>query len=313
MVKHSKSAASAPLLTASERRSAGEQGLGTQYARIGTVSQLPFGYCSLSNKPTDGDAVATKSGRIYSREAIIEYLLQQKREIRERQHVLDGQERISTDRLLIEKRRMEEYEKERFREQQLASTIQSVAHMNAAPVANERGNGAYRDDSKRRRLIDDSTDEERHKALQKVSPWLPLSTPVAETALVMRARSAADDGAREERPLSPFSKTPLRVKDLVPLNLLRDSDEGCGLSTVVRYQCHVTRKPISSQRVVVLLTSGVVMLEEIAELVAYPEGRCPLTGKKFKRDTEVLALIPAATGFSGSGNVESKKYRVTMN
>jgi nitric oxide synthase-interacting protein len=315
MVKHSKSAASAPLLTAAERRTQGEQGLGTQYARIGTLSQLPFGYCSLSNKPTDGDAVATKSGRIYSREAILEYILQQKKVLRERQYEMVRQERVSTDRSMLEKRRIEENDKVRFREQQLTSTIKSAAHMSAELVANEReASGAYKDDAKRRRLIDDSTDEERHRALQKVSPWLPSSTPAAETALVVQGRSAANDSGtrKEERPLSPFSKTALRVKDLIPLNLQRDSDEGRGQDTVVRYQCHVTRKPISSQRVVVLLPSGVVMLEEAAQTLAYSEGRCPLTGKKFKRD-EVLELRPAATGFSGSGNVESKKYRVTMN
>lgn len=50
--------------------------------RLGTESQLPFGYCGLSMYPAE-DPVVTPSGHIYSRESILEYLLTKSKEIKE--------------------------------------------------------------------------------------------------------------------------------------------------------------------------------------------------------------------------------------
>ena len=55
---------------------------GTLRQRIGVESQLPFGYCSLSLQPVI-EAVVSPSGRLYSRESILEYLLSKTKDLKQ--------------------------------------------------------------------------------------------------------------------------------------------------------------------------------------------------------------------------------------
>lgn len=55
-------------------------------------------------------------------------------------------------------------------------------------------------------------------------------------------------------------------------------------------------------------TTGCYMIESIAKELAYPTMTCPNSGKKFKM-TDIIELIPAASSFASSGDVEVKKYR----
>jgi nitric oxide synthase-interacting protein len=67
-----------------------KSGIGSITQRLGTDSQLPFGYCPLSLNPIE-DAVISPSGRIYSREAILEYLLNQTKELKIKQEAYEVQ------------------------------------------------------------------------------------------------------------------------------------------------------------------------------------------------------------------------------
>lgn len=71
-------------LTAHEVKRLKSSGYGTQTARLSsTASHLPFGQCCLSlSRIPDGCAVATPSGHVYSREAIVQYLLTKTCELR---------------------------------------------------------------------------------------------------------------------------------------------------------------------------------------------------------------------------------------
>jgi nitric oxide synthase-interacting protein len=60
------------------------EGFGTVTQRLGTDSQLPFGYCALSMQPVT-EAVITPSGHLYNREAILEYLLLRSQELKQLQ------------------------------------------------------------------------------------------------------------------------------------------------------------------------------------------------------------------------------------
>lgn len=342
MTRHSKSAASAPILTAAERANKAPH-LGTAITRVGSVSKLPFGYCALSNNPTCNDAVATKSGRIYSREAILSYILEQKIQIRQKkeQHQVQAHQKAALQ--LESEKKQKDSEEDKFRAQQLNSLIQAppllrggenLKRFSSDSTSNEH---VYTADSKRRRLIDDSTDEERIRALKKVSPWIASSTPdqasnitsensnMSSTALIVSSSVShpSTDMEKEERPLSPFSKQPLRVKDLIPINLQRESSEQgphegdmsartTSTAEVVRYICCVSKKPIISQNAIALIPTGAVMLESVAQQLVYPDQLCPVTNKPFHRTKDVLTLLPGSTGFALSGNVESKKYRPNM-
>ena len=67
------------------------KGVGSLKQRLGTESQLPFGYCGLSMYPAD-DAVVTPSGHIYGRESILEYLLTKSRELKEQMKAFEEQQ-----------------------------------------------------------------------------------------------------------------------------------------------------------------------------------------------------------------------------
>ena len=66
---------------------------GTQKARLSTDSQLPFGYCPLSLAPID-EAVLSPSGRLYNREAILDYLLQKTQELKKHQVAYEKQQQL---------------------------------------------------------------------------------------------------------------------------------------------------------------------------------------------------------------------------
>lgn len=63
---------------------------------------------------------------------------------------------------------------------------------------------------------------------------------------------------------------------------------------------------------VLIKTTGVVLLADAAQSLAYPTMTCPVTGKKFTMD-DVLELQSASSAFAASGNVEAKKYRLSLN
>lgn len=68
-------------------------GLGTIKQRLGSESQLPFGYCALSLHPAE-DAVVSPSGHLYSRESILEYLLTKSKELKTQREQYEQQQVI---------------------------------------------------------------------------------------------------------------------------------------------------------------------------------------------------------------------------
>ncbi len=83
----------------------------------------------------------------------------------------------------------------------------------------------------RKKVIDDTDSNEKLAQLRKVSPWVPQFTPQAK------------DGDLKEppkRPPSPLSGRPLRSKDLIPIDLIKETsnDNAAG---VTRYMCPVSR------------------------------------------------------------------------
>jgi hypothetical protein len=76
MPRHSKNASHRSYHTFAERsKGSALNQWGTQRARLGRDSQLPFGHCSLTLTATD-DPVASPSGHVYDRQAIYSYMLE---------------------------------------------------------------------------------------------------------------------------------------------------------------------------------------------------------------------------------------------
>lgn len=68
------------------------------------------------------------------------------------------------------------------------------------------------------------------------------------------------------------------------------------------------RKTITTQKVILIKSTGAHMLESAAKELAYPTMTCPLTGKKF-RSEDVLELIPAKSGNAACGGDVAKVNR----
>lgn len=80
MSKHSKHANIRPNYTSAERAASLAEVYGTQQRVLNADNQRPWDVCSLTLSPLGADPVCTPHGHLYDYEAILESLLQQKRE-----------------------------------------------------------------------------------------------------------------------------------------------------------------------------------------------------------------------------------------
>ena len=170
-----------------------------------------------------------------------------------------------------------------------------------------------------------STSREEN-SLAHVSYWLTTSQPQH-----LKGAAASKDGgfdyAKEiealpppppDRPPSPMSGEPLKLKQLIPLHLVHEGAEDGNPKSkskddgiTGRILCAVSHKTITTQPTIVIKNTGQVMLKSVYKELAQPTMTCPITGKKFK-EKDVLELIKGKSGFAASGDVVAKKYNPTL-
>lgn len=293
MPKHSKNNSDRGCFTYYEKNAV-DQGSISQ--RLGVDSQLPFGYCCLSLTPVV-DPVVSPSGHVYSREAIIEYLLTKTQEIKRQNKayelqqakvVKDAQDQVAADEVQLQQRFIDSIE-----------GVKTVAKRKASEIEEKQ---SYM--STRQKIIDDTDDQVKLAQLKQVAPWIPQFTPEAKESLIKPP---------PRYPSSPMSGRPLRTKDLIPINMEREVSNAVGANPgPVRFMCPVSSKTITNQKVILIKSTGVIMLESVAQSLALKTMTCPITGKSFTQD-DILELVGAASAFAASGAVEATKYRPTMN
>lgn len=166
--KHSKNAGDQHHFSYAEKAMTG---YGTESQRLGTESQTPFGYCCLSLNPVV-DAVVSPSGRMYSREAIMEYLLLKTRDIKEHQQKFDDQK------LRYEYEELEKQELEKAREIKNFTDTQDVGGIAKRKASEVETNISYMESRKKK--IDDTDPRLKKEALRKISPWIVDFTPTAK-------------------------------------------------------------------------------------------------------------------------------------
>lgn len=293
MTRHSKNATDSSHFRYHEKARAG---LGTVSQRLGTDSQLPFGHCCLSLAPVE-DAVMSPSGHIYEREAILEYLLKKTKDLKKQAKIFEQQQ----EQIINEERRKVDDEADAAIDK-FVDSVEGVATVVKRKISDEESKNSYLESRKRK--IDDTSREKQQEALRQVAPWLPSFTPDAAPASIK---------APPKRPPSPMSGRPLKVADLIPLDLVRESsDKTTALGESVKFICPISRKTISSQEVIAIKKTHQIMLESVARELAYPTMTCPVTGTKFKM-SDVIPVARTASGFASSGSVEAKKYRPSIN
>lgn len=341
--RHSQHRHTKSFLTNNEK---GKTGHGTQEVRFGRDSTLPFGHCALSLAPVE-DPVATLSGHVYSRAAILEYILAKKRDLKRTQEAYDLQQARLQGEREGKERDAREAEIERFTrtEDRVVSSSAAAsssatsggrAYVNGVP----RGHGGaaselalaiippsaasssserivssvkvQRASVKRKAEVMDNltfqadmrSHDEKREDMEKVSYWLPQTAPDHVVATIAEP---------PRRPPSPHSGQPLRAKDLITLHLDQDDEKKAGAGSDAisgRFICAVCKKELSAQAVVVIRTSGRVMMESCCSRFA-SDRLCPITGIPFKKK-DVIRLVAGGSAFSSHNSVIAKRYRPAL-
>eukprot|EP00535_Pseudo-nitzschia_heimii_P009726 CAMPEP_0197191640 /NCGR_PEP_ID=MMETSP1423-20130617/23740_1 /TAXON_ID=476441 /ORGANISM="Pseudo-nitzschia heimii, Strain UNC1101" /LENGTH=298 /DNA_ID=CAMNT_0042644337 /DNA_START=10 /DNA_END=906 /DNA_ORIENTATION=- len=284
-------------LTAHERKKYARGAYGTTTARLGRDSQYTFASCGLSLYPARDRPVATPSGYIYERSAMLEYMLIKTQELKKQQHEYD--DHVSQQ---LANRGKNEEKKRKDRVEEFENSQKIVS-------------------SKKKR-----TDT---NALKRTSYWLADMQPENDDGNKESSSTSMQRTPPPKRPPSPNTQRPLRRKDLIDLALKRsrpNDKKQEGSSGDVRGNCNhvlcaISEKEISTQQAIALVTKGNdeenpahVILEEVYKDLKIDKDRvpiCPVTGRKIK---QVLKLRRGGSSFASNDgrSVEAKKYRPTM-
>ncbi|XP_040833909.1 nitric oxide synthase-interacting protein isoform X2 [Ochotona curzoniae] len=244
-------------------------------------------------------------GFLYEREAILEYILHQKREIArqikayEKQRGAKREEQKQLQRAAAQDQVRGFLEKEGSIVSRPLNPFTSKAATGTVPEDAQAGSSAEAPGK------DKDKDKDKEKALP--SFWIPSLTPEAKaTKLEKPSRTVT----------CPMSGKPLRMSDLTPVRftLLDDSVDRVGLITrSERYVCAVTRDSLSNATpCAVLRPSGAVVTLECVEKLIRKDMVDPVSGQQLT-ERDIIVLQRGGTGFAGSGvKLQAEKSRPVM-
>lgn len=242
-------------------------GYGTTTARLNGISQYTFGDCALSLHSAEHHPVATPSGYIYEKAAILEYLLMKTRQL---------------------KKEKEEYEA--WRRKCQTEQNEKDQKKRKADV------GAFEESQK---VLSDKKPKVEDNPLKRTSYWLAEFQPEEADNPNLSLKIP------KKRPPSPNSRKPLSKKDLILLNLRRNTEN--------HVICGVSERSIKMQQAIALVTMKGIPAEVVLEKVFKDLGKekfCPVTGRKISK---ILRLQKGGSSFAASGgSIEAKTYRPSM-
>mmetsp|Transcript_27056 Transcript_27056/g.90544 ORF Transcript_27056/g.90544 Transcript_27056/m.90544 type:complete len:311 (-) Transcript_27056:174-1106(-) len=267
----------------------GSYGGGTIH--VGSDSLREFDSCCLSLHPCK-DPVITPQGYLYEREAILEYIVQKRKEIdRQQQEWEAAQARTAAaDRLAADEAKAREIEA-------FAKNLEGGTAPSAAGTSASASGGAK--SQVRGRVIND--DPSKHAA--DMSFWAPQNAPSAK-----RAVDKPEGAVR-----CPMSGEKLRAKQLVPVRFTpAPRKAGQVLSAVdlsERYVCPLSKKPIAKTATcVVLRPSGMVITKDSYNTIVKTDMLDPFTDPPAKlKDRDVIPIKTEGTGFAARGETVVKK------
>lgn len=242
-------------------------------------------------------SLSLPSGHIYSREAIVSYLLAKNKELKEQRSQYEAQLASDAQKITAEKQTTE------------TQAIQAFIQKDQGPAQKSTQDHAVGYQQSLKRKIDTETKEDGNKRLKEISYWLSEAQPEYNED----KEEAVRNNPPPARPASPMSGQPLRLKDLVPITLGRESIKNG--KEVGKCICAVSNKALTTQPVLVIKKTGVVMLKDVFDtVVKTSDGKgmvCPIMGTKFK-EKDVLELTKGKSGFAASGEIVATKYTPTM-
>ncbi|KAL4832308.1 hypothetical protein H8958_022383 [Nasalis larvatus] len=345
MTRHGKNCTAGAVYTYHEKKKdTAASGYGTQNIRLSRDAVKDFDCCCLSLQPCH-DPVVTPDGYLYEREAILEYILHQKKEIARQMKAYEKQRGTRREEQKELQRAASQDHVRGFLEKESAIVSRPLNPFTAKALS-----GTSPDDAQPGPSVGPPS-----KDKDKVLPsfWIPSLTPEAKATKLEKPVSPHSAPARtvpgRQGPPASFSRTgttrsppapalptepaslcplqsrtvtcpmsgkPLRMSDLTPVHFtpLDSSVDRVGLITrSERYVCAVTRDSLSNATpCAVLRPSGAVVTLECVEKLIRKDMVDPVTGDKLT-DRDIIVLQRGGTGFAGSGvKLQAEKSRPVM-
>ncbi|KAL3842442.1 hypothetical protein ACJMK2_020458 [Sinanodonta woodiana] len=259
-------------------------GYGSKYVRFGKDSVKEFDCCCLTLQPCK-NPVITPDGYLYDKEAILNYILHQKKEIA---------------------RKLKEYEKQQHKwEAEAAELKKAEDESNVRQFSISQAPSSKKDEKLTgSRLETGGSISNMKDGHNKKLPsfWLPCLTPDAAPTKLEKP---------DERVRCPMSGKPLKLKDLIDIKFtpIKDGDSKTSLiAKQARFVCAVTNDVLNnSVQCAVLRPSGAVVTMECVEKLVKLDMMDPICGAKLT-DKDIIPLQRGASGFAGAGvNLEAKK------
>ncbi|KAM4016175.1 nitric oxide synthase-interacting protein [Anomaloglossus baeobatrachus] len=299
MTRHGKNCTAGAVYTYYEKKKdTAASGYGTQTVRLSKDAVKDFDCCCLSLQPCK-DPVVTPDGFIYEKEAILEYILHQKREIARQMKAYEKQKNEKKTEMEELNKAAKESKMKVFLDKEMSIISKPLnpftrkAESNGAEAAGSSSGSSQQ------------SGEEKNKQLP--SFWIPSLTPEAKSTQVKKPDKSV---------YCPMSGRPLKMKDLISVKFtaVDDKVDRVGLiNRQDRYVCAVTRDMLgNSVPCAVLRPSGAVVTLECVEKLIKKDMTDPISGDKLT-ERDIIVLQRGGTGFSGSGvQLEAKEARPVM-
>lgn len=280
MTRHSKNCTAGTVYTYHERqRDTKSSGYGSKSARFGKDSIKDFDCCCLTLQPCR-NPIVTPEGFLYDKEAILEFIIQQKKQIARKLKEYGKQMNKAKEELNELAKAELETKKQKL-----------ISHVEAPSDKNATG----KDES--------ICNMKNGKGKELPSFWVPALTPDAAPTKIEKP---------DEKVRCPMSGRPIKLKDMLDVKFtpINDRDSKTALiSKQARYVCAVTNDVLgNSVPCAVLKTSGSVVTMECVEKLIKKDMLDPINGKKMT-ERDILPLQRGSSGYSASGHtLEGKKY-----
>ncbi|XP_046573705.1 nitric oxide synthase-interacting protein-like [Haliotis rubra] len=278
MTRHARNCTAGTVYTYHERKKdTSSSGYGSKEVRLGKDSVKEFDCCCLTLQPCK-NPVITSDGYLYDKEAILEYIIHQKREIA---------------------RKLKEFEKQKTKLETEKAELSKAAVEAKKTAFVQRETNPVADNMEQKKLAVEKdvpnslSNMETGKDKTLPSFWIPNLTPSALPTQVKKP---------EEKVRCPMSKKPLRLKDLIDVTFtpIKDGDNKTALiSKQARYVCAVTNDVLgNSVPCAVLRTSGSVVTMECLDKIIKKDMVDPTNSKKLT-EKDIIPLQRGSSGFSG--------------
>ncbi|XP_790354.2 nitric oxide synthase-interacting protein [Strongylocentrotus purpuratus] len=294
MTRHQRNCTAGTVYTYHERqKDAAESGYGTNKARLGKDSEKDFDCCCLTLQPCN-NPVITEDGYLYDKEAILEYILLKKKEIKNQMSEYEKQ--------IKKQEKREEDGKKSQQLKRVQDFVDSESSLMSGASTSKRARTDEASTSNGTKSIS-NMDGGKHKVLP--SFWIPEHTPNAKPTLVKKP---------DKTVYCPMTNKPITLKSLIPVNftLVDENDKTPLVAKRERYKCAVTHDVLSNSTMcAVLKPSGKVVTLECIKKLIKKDMTDPFTEVKLK-ESDIIEFKRGGTGYASTGAKNAEKARPVM-